>query len=82
MKNYETILPFSCCPLLGGHFGPEKKYLAPPPPHRHSPGTLPPPAPPPRKPPPPPSASYLNWPPPGRLLGRLPLSPAPEQEKK
>ena len=67
-------------PNLGGHFGPEKKYLAPPPPHKHCPGALPSPAPQPRKPPPLP-LFFLKAAPPGHLLERLFPFPRRRTEK-
>ena len=69
---------------LGGHFGPEKKYLAPPPSPQTFPlGALPPLAHPPRNPPPPFPIFLIKNRPPGHLLASS-LSPRPgtEQNKK
>ena len=68
--------------ILGGHFGPEKKYLAPHPPHRHAPGALPPPAPPPRNPPPPSLYFFIKKPAPRPPPRTPPPSPPPRNRKK
>ena len=69
---------------LGGHFGPEKKYLAPPPPPipQFAADTLPPPRPSPSwRPPPLVEFSIKNRPPPHLPAPRSPPFPSPEQKK-
>ena len=68
---------------LGGHFGPEQKYLAPPPPQlpcRHPPGPLR--SPPARGRPPPPVIFNKNRPAPPSLSPRTPPSPPPSRKNK
>ena len=68
--------------LLGGHFGPEKKYLAPPPPSPQAfPRHLPSPAPPSRESPPP-SLCFLFKPAPLAASSDASPFPPPQNRKK